>query len=135
MNRGYIKVWRKIADNDILQNHKYCAFFLWALTKAAHKEKTIIVGGQSVHLLPGQFIFGRKSAAKALGMSEQEIRTCLKLSQNLDFLTTKATNKFTIISIINWDIYQGSDSDEQPSEQPTSNQQATTNKECKECKE
>lgn len=125
MNRGYIKVWRKIADNDILKNHKYCAFFLWSLTKASHKEKTIIIGGQSVHILPGQFILGRKSASLALGMSEQEIRTCLKLAQNLEFLTIKSTNKFSIISVINWDIYQGSDYDDQPADQPTSNQQAT----------
>ena len=128
MKRGYVKVWRKIQDNDILKNHRYCAFFLWSLTKASHKRINIIVGYQPVTLEPGQFVFGRRVAAEELGMSEQEIRTCIELAKKADFLTIKSTNKFSIITIINWHIYQGSDIDDQPASQPTSNQQATTNK-------
>jgi len=128
MKRGYVKVWRKIQDNDILKNHRYCVFFLWSLTKASHKRINIIVGCQPVTLEPGQFVFGRRMAADELGMSEQEIRTCIELAKKADFLTIKSTNKFSIITIINWHIYQGSDIDDQPAEQPTSNQQATTNK-------
>ena len=50
MNRGYVKVWRKIQDNGILKNHRYCAFVLWSLTKASHKRINIIVGCQPVTL-------------------------------------------------------------------------------------
>lgn len=128
MKRGYVKIWRKIQDNDIFKNHKYCAFFLWSLTKASHKRVNIIVGCQAVTLEPGQFVFGRRMAAEELGMSEQEIRTCIELAKKADFLTIKSTNKFSIITIINWHIYQGTDIDDQPTHQPTSNQQATTNK-------
>lgn len=134
MNRGYVKVWRKIQDNGILKNHKYCAFVLWSLTKASHKRINIIVGCQPVTLEPGQFVFGRRIAAKELGMSEQEIRTCIELAKKADFLTIKSTNKFSIITIIKWHLYQGSDINEQPSDQPTSNQQATTNKNVKNVK-
>jgi len=128
MNRGYIKVWRKIQDNDILKNHKYCAFFLWSLTKASHKRVNIIVGCQPVTLDPGQFIFGRRMAADELGMSEREIRTCLEIAKKADFLTIKTTNKYSIITIINWTIYQGSEDNERPAKRPASDQQATTNK-------
>jgi hypothetical protein len=128
MKRGYVKVWRKIQDNDILKNHRYCAFFLWSLTKASHKRFNIIVGSQPVTLEPGQFVFGRRKAAEELGMTEQEIRTCIGLAKKTDFLTIKSTNKYSIITIINWHIYQGLDIDNQPASQPTSNQQATTNK-------
>jgi hypothetical protein len=131
MNRGYVKVWRKIQGNGILKNHRYCAFFLWSLTKASHKQINLIVGCQPVLLEPGQFVFGRRMAADELGMSEQEIRTCIELAKKADFLTIKSTNKFSIITIINWHIYQGSDIDDQPAEQPTSNQQVTTNKNVK----
>jgi len=131
MNRGYVKVWRKIQDTGILKNHRYCAFFLWSLTKASHKRINIIVGCQPITLEPGQFIFGRRIAAKELGMSEQEIRTCIELAKKAEFLTIKTTNKFSIITIINWPIYQGSDIDNQPANQPTTNQQLTTNKNVK----
>ncbi len=128
MKRGYVKVWRKIQDNDILKNHRYCAFFLWSLTKASHKRINIIVGCQPITLEPGQFVFGRRMAADELGMSEREIRTCLEIAKKADFLTIKTTNKYSIITIINWIIYQGSDDNERPAKRPASDQQATTNK-------
>lgn len=128
MNRGYVKVWRKIQDNGILRNHKYCTFFLWALTKASHRQINIIIGCQPIILEPGQFIFGRRMAAEELGMTEREIRTCLEIAKKADFLTIKTTNKFSIITIINWHIYQGADSGKRPAKRPAGDQQATTNK-------
>ncbi|MCX5852963.1 MAG: conserved phage C-terminal domain-containing protein [Deltaproteobacteria bacterium] len=86
------------------------------------------VGYQEIILHPGQFIFGRKAAAKELGLSEQEIRTSVELLKKADNLTIKSTNKFSVISIVNWTIYQGNGGGEQPSNQPTTNQQVTTNK-------
>lgn len=134
MNRGYVKVWRKIQDSDILKNHKYCTFFLWCLTKASHKRVTVIVGYQPVALEPGQFIFGRRMAAIELGMTEREIRTCLQISKKSNFATIKTTNKFSIITIINWPTYQGQETDARPAKRPTGDQQATTNKNVKNVK-
>jgi len=89
-----------------------------------------------VTLEPGQFVFGRKAASLELKQSEQEIRTHLffltKVEQNV---TIKATNKYSIISILNWSTYQTTEQGEQPttnqpltSHQPTTNQLLTTNK-------
>lgn len=128
MNRGYVKVWRKIQDGGILRNHRYCAFFLWVLTKATHRQINIIVGCQPITLEPGQFIFGRRVAAEELGMSEREIRTCLEIAKKAEFLTIKTTNKFSIITVVNWDTYQGEEAGKRPAKRPTSDQQATTNK-------
>ena len=115
----------------MLKNHKYCAFVLWALTKASHKTITVLVGCQPVTLQPGQFVFGRRMAADELGMTEQEIRTIIGLAKKVNFSTNKSTNKFSIITIINWHIYQCQDADCQPTDQPTTNQQLTTNKNVK----
>ncbi len=97
-----------------------------------------MVGYQEINLMPGQFIFGRKKASKELKMSERTIRTCLKTLENIGNVTTKATNKFSIVSVINWDIYQSENittdhqSDQQPTNnRPTSDQQVTTNKNVK----
>jgi hypothetical protein len=135
MYRGYIKVWRKIADAGWLKNHKLCAFWLWCMIKASHKELDQIVGSQTVHLIPGDFIFGRKKAAVELDMSEQEIRTILIFLKKSKNLTIKSTNKFSIISIINWNTYQGEEIEINQqintpltSNQPTTNQPLTTNK-------
>lgn len=91
-----------------------------------------------VDLLPGQLIFGRKSVAQGLKSTEQKIRTCVKTLENSNFLTIKSTNKFSIISIVNWETYQEEQptANQQTNQQLTSSQPTTNHKqECKNKKE
>jgi hypothetical protein len=128
MYRGYVKLWRKSIEGGWLSNAKLWTFWCWCLMKASHKEYDLVVGLQKVHLMPGDFVFGLKAASKELKMPIQPIRTILdflKISQNI---TLKTTNKFSIISIINWDTYQ-SDENEINTQinKPLTNEQQTTN--------
>lgn len=138
MQNGWVKLWRKSLKSGWLTNPVLWTFWSWCLLKATHKEIDIVMGFQQIHLNPGEFIFGRKAASKELKMSQQSIRTCVKnlsLSKNL---TIKSTNKFSIISILNWDTYQGQDDDDnQQTNQQLTNDQPTANhkQECKEYKE
>jgi hypothetical protein len=134
MYRGYVKLWRKVIDAGWLKNHKLWVFWSWCLVKASHKEMDQIIGCQSVHLMPGDFIFGRKAAAKEVYMGEQSIRTLIDFLRKSQNLTTKVTNKFTIVSIVNWGLYQSEENEtNQQSNQPLTNNQPTTNhkQECK----
>jgi hypothetical protein len=106
MNRGYVRLWRKSLDAGWIKNHKLWAFWTYCLMKASHKEFDAIVGLQIVHLMPGQFIFGLLVASKETGLSIREIRTILELLKKCENLTIKTTNKFSIITIVNWPIYQ-----------------------------
>ena len=135
MHRGYIKIWRKSIDSGMLKNHKLWAFWSWCLLKASHKETTVMVGYQEVKLQAGQFIFGRKAASYELGLSERSVRTCLESLEKTKKTTIKTTNKFSIITIINWDTYQQEQqtNDQQldkpaTNKRPTNDQQVTTNK-------
>jgi len=107
MNRGYIKLWRKSIDSGWIKNHKLWAFWSYCLLKASHQEFDAIIGVQTVHLLPGQFIFGLRIASSDTGLSIREIRTILAFLKKAENLTIKSTNKFSIITIVNWPIYQG----------------------------
>ncbi|MBN2569991.1 MAG: hypothetical protein JXB42_11230 [Deltaproteobacteria bacterium] len=111
MNRGYVRLWRKSLDAGWIKNHKLWAFWTWALLKASHKEHDAIVGLQVTHLFPGQFIFGLHVAAKETGLSVRQIRTITAFLTKTGNLTIKTTNKFSIITIVNWPTYQ-SDSPE-----------------------
>ena len=134
MNNGYIRLWRKSLDAGWIKNHKLWVFWTWCLLKATYKERDVIVGLQVIRLMPGQFIFGRKKASKEIGLTEQEIRTIIDFLRSRQNLTIKSTNKFSIISIINWQAYQSEDTNEQPTKQPTTNQQLTTNNKVKKVK-
>jgi hypothetical protein len=138
MHRGYVKVWRKLEDSGILQDQGACQFFLWAMFKATHKSRKQILGNQVVHLQPGQFVSGRNSAAQELGISPSKfVRTVDKMKM-LEFVDTKANNKFTVFTIVNWDTYQneqtttGQQTGQQAdSKRTTSEQQTDTNKNVK----
>jgi hypothetical protein len=128
MYRGYVKLWRKSIEGGWLSNAKLWTFWCWCLMKASHKEYDLVVGLQKVHLMPGDFVFGLKAASKELKMPIQPIRTILdflKISQNI---TLKTTNKFSIISVVNWETYQ-SDENEINTQinKPLTNEQQTTN--------
>jgi hypothetical protein len=134
MDQGYIKLWRKLTNSGLMQNPKLFTFWIWCLLKASHKRHKQMIGMQVVELQPGQFIFGRKAASKDLGISERTIRTCVKKLKILQKLTIKPTNKYSIISIVNWDSYQSSNhkSGQQNDQQVTSKRPASDHKqECK----
>jgi hypothetical protein len=129
--QGYIKLWRKSINSGLIKNHNVWIFWTWCLLKANHQpDFKQVVGFQEVLLQPGQFIFGLKKASEETGLSIQKIRTCIKFLEKYQNLTYKPTNKFSVISIINWSIYQGSDKENnnQSNKHVTSRQQAGNNK-------
>ena len=123
MNRGYVKLWRKSLDNGWLQNHRLWVFWSYCLLRANHKETKVKIGFQGITLKPGQFLFGRRVAAEELNMSERQIRTALAFLINAGNLTIKTTNKFSIITIVNWHLYQ-----DMPTQNDQQNDQQVTNK-------
>lgn len=135
LHRGYVKLWRRALDAGWLKNHKLWVFWCYCIMKASHKNIHSVIGFQDIEILPGQFIYGRKKASEETGLSERETRTCLQSLIKMQNVTIKTTNKFSIITIINWDSYQAQDEDnDQQNDQqltnnrPTTDQQLTTYK-------
>lgn len=133
MHRGYVRLYRKSLDSGLIRNHNAWILFTYCLLKATHKQYKAVVGNQEIFLKPGQLIFGRRLASEETGLSEQQIRTALRTLAIFGILTIKSTNKFSIITIVNWDVYQKEDgqSNQQINQQSTSNQPHTKTKEHK----
>ena len=142
MAKGWVKFYRALLEHGIWKNPNLWRVASYCILKASHAEHQQMVGYQPVTIKPGQLIFGRKEAAKQTGLSEMQVRTSLKhLEKTFYFLTIKATKRFSIITICNWDTYQGVEvsNNQKPNqqvtnEQPTGNQQVTTNKNVKNVK-
>jgi hypothetical protein len=135
---GWIKLHRQVLENGWLKNHKLWVFWSYCLLKATHCVHKTLVGNQQVELQPGQFVFGLYTASEETGLTIQNIRTCLKVLKFNNQINIQPTNKFSIITILNWGIYQNDTCCDQQADnnqinmQLTSNQQATNNKqECK----
>lgn len=127
MNRGYIKLWRKMDESGLLQNPVVLQLFCYVILKASHKKTKILVNNNVVELEPGQLIFGRKKASDDLNQSEQSVRTALETLKKMKIVTTRATNRYTLISVDNWALYQGDDQQSNQQDNPPPNQQSTSN--------
>ena len=138
MNQGWVKLYRSGLDNELFKNSTTWHVWTYCLLKATHKPTKVLIGGKSILLQPGQFIFGRKKASEETKLTERKIRTSLEHLKNTQNLTITSTNKYSIITLINWDSYQSdtSNSDPKTDQLPTSYRPATDHiQECKECKE
>ena len=110
MYRGYVKLWRKTKASRIFQSEGLLKVWIWCLLKANHKKAWVSIkigrGETEVHLDPGQFIYGRKSAAKELKMKPSSVRNRIEKLKNIGNLDTQQDTHYTIITIKNWDVYQ-----------------------------
>jgi len=127
---GWVKLHKSIINWEWYSDANTFRVFMHLLLSVNHENKRYM--GHDVPI--GSAVSGRHSLAKALGLSEQSVRTALTKLKSTSEITIKKTNKFSIISINNWSKYQTINQQSNiPStnNQPTINQQSTTPKEVK----
>jgi len=123
MNEGFIKLYKKIKNWEWYQN-SYCFHIMIHLIISANYKDS---GWQGIEVKRGQFITGHRKISKETGISSQSVRTCLNKLKSTNEITIKSTNKFSIITICNYDIYQDSIILTNPQTNPQTNKQLTNN--------
>lgn len=135
--KGWIKLHRALKYSAIAANPERMAVWIHLLLRATHKRHNVVVGLSTVELNPGELLFGRKRFSAEIGVSENKLRSSLKVLENHQQITIKSNAKYSIISITKWQSYQ----DEPPanhhkttSKSPANHQQTTTYKNVKNVK-
>ena len=133
-DRTYIKIFRKMLGWGWYGDTNTFRVFMHILLKANYQESEY----RGYKIPAGSCVFGRKAWAKELGLSERQIRTALEHLKSTNEVTTKTTNKFTIVHVENWGFWQIEEgkattktTNKKSNERPTSDQQPTTSKESK----
>lgn len=127
----YITHYREIPE--WLEQSANCFHLLAAFARRARRiEGDVGWRGENIHLLPREFIAGRKSVSKDLGLTEGEYRHAYQKLINASLIQTiRTTKRYTIGKYLADSIFEinlPTDSPlEQPSELPSSNQPTTTN--------
>ena len=119
---GWIKLHRKIIDNPVFDNPDLFHLFVYCLIAANHNPTMIVWNGEEKNMERGSFITGRKSLSEKLKQSESKIYRNLKTLEKLNIITQKSNNRFTLINVVNYCNYQGSEFE---NEQQTNNQRTT----------
>ena len=118
-DNGFIKIHRKILEWEWWENHNTLILFLYCLLAANWKD-----GKFEGHTIKrGQFVTSYPTLAKKTKLSVRNVRTALKHLISTGCLTVKSYSKFSVVTVINYDAYQTSDTEDD--RQVTGNRQAS----------
>ena len=125
--RGWIALHRQFTQWEWFGKPEMVQLFIYLLISATHEDTQ----WRGMTIKRGQIATSLEKIAFATSLSVRTIRTCLNRLKTTNEITVEATNKQTLITICNYDKYQGinADSDkrnDKQSDMPTDKH--TTNK-------
>ena len=110
-NQGFIKIFRKIIDWEWFKKPNTRLVFEYFLYKANYEDKI----WRGIEVKRGQLVTSLQKISEENGITVRQARTALNDLQTTNNIAIKTTNKYTLITIINYDNYQ-------------TNEEKTTNK-------
>ena len=125
--QGYVRRWRSLYDSAIYKDPVLWRLYDWLESHVNWKEAMLFDGTK---VLPGQIVTSRDKLAAETGLTVQQVRGGITRLENSQFLTSRTTNKYTVLTLTNWKDLQVDDEAkgpaEGPTEQPAGNQQVTS---------
>lgn len=103
---GWIKLYRKLIENPVFLKPELLQLFIYCLLKANRETQRIIFNGQEIEIKSGQFITGRHVMAKDLKQKSKTTYNRLQILKNIGILDIKTTNKFSLVTVRNYELYQ-----------------------------
>ena len=130
-NQGWIKLHRELLEWEWYRDTKVKAVFIHCLIKANFKCKK----WKGIEIKRGSFITSYDNLSDEIGLSVQNVRTAIKKLEKTGELTRNSTNRFTLLTVNNYETYQSEDettnkltNNRSTIHQQTSNNQLTTTK-------
>lgn len=122
---GWLKLYRSILDSAVFQDAEVLKVWIWLLCNVAFEQHDTICYGKVIHLKPGQIATGRKKIAQCTDLNENKVYRALTALKSLGNIEIKATNKYSIITVVNWDKYQDENGKRTANEQQTNSKTTT----------
>ena len=108
MQQGYIKLYRKIRENPLWDKKPFSKIqaFIDIIFDANYKKKMVFFRDQQILCQRGEYIISILKLSEKWGWSRKKVRNYLNyLSKEDSIRYTKKDNRFIIITICNYDIY------------------------------
>lgn len=106
---GWIKLHRKITDNEFYFSEPFTRAQAWIdmLILANHKDGILFKRGIKVEIKRGQIGYNFKNLGKRWSWSRGKIDRFMDTLESSNQIVTQKTNVTTLISILNYEEYQG----------------------------
>lgn len=135
MNGGYFFVYRRLFEHEVGKNPLAVALWVRLLSDASYEDKEIFWENKTLSIKRGQLITSIDKLSKWLGISRRTTKRILDALQSVQQINIKTTNKYTVITIQNYNKYQAlpnkrtSDGTTNAQQTPTTNTTKEYNKE------
>lgn len=103
MTEGFIKLHRSLLDWEWYRNTNTRSVFIHCLLKANWSDGKF----EGIDIPRGSFVTSYSAMAKELGLSLRNVRTAISHLSSTHEVTCKSYTKFTVITVSNYDCYQG----------------------------
>ena len=115
MDGNYIKLSRGLLEWEWYTDINTTRLFIHMLLKANWKDGNF----KGTTVPRGSFVSSIGKLSGETGLTEREIRTAISHLKKTGEVTSKTTNKFTVFTVVKYDLYQTTD--KQNDRQPTGN--------------
>jgi hypothetical protein len=119
-NKGWVKCYREQFNNWISKK-PFCDGYAWTYlySRANYKKGMINFRNEYIEVKRGQFLTSKLKLKDTFGWTYRHVENLLKALENDEMITYRTTNRYIVITIINYDLYQSNDdeSDKQNGEQ------------------
>jgi len=103
---GWVKVHRKILDHWVSQEPELFAFWMRLLIESNHSDTKRMFNGTLIEIKRGQTLFGLEAFEAKSGISRKKLRRYLTMLESEAMIGRQKTNKYSLISIVNYEEYQ-----------------------------
>jgi hypothetical protein len=109
---GWIALHRKITNHWVYDDSDFFKVWVTMLMDANHTSKRRMFNGVLTTIERGQLLFGLQAFSSKSGVSISKLRRILAELEAEGMISRQKTNKYSLISISNYDTYQNSNSQE-----------------------
>ena len=105
-NIWYIKIHRKIRDNPIFWKPNYLAVFMYIILDVEFDSCKKPLRWDLISLKAWEWLFFQKEISDKMWISIWTVSNILKKLNSENIIEIKTNSKYTIIGLINWELYQ-----------------------------
>ncbi|GAH51241.1 unnamed protein product [marine sediment metagenome] len=109
-NKGWTKLYRAQFAHWISKK-PFCDGYAWTYlyNQANHKEGMVNLRNEYIKVERGQFVTSKKKLQKFFGWTRRHLENFLTALENDQMLTYRMTHRFTVVTIVNYEVYQSND--------------------------
>ena len=99
---GWIKLHRKLLEWEWWDDINVTRLWIYILIRANHESKK----WRGIVIPAGTFITSYAKMSEETKLTINEVRTAIKKLQSSKNITSKTTNKYQAVTVVNWELYQ-----------------------------